>query len=175
MRGVEIVVNSEPKGKFSEGQYEGNLTCVPGQILQADYSNLVGNEPSYKLYIPGSNGAKPIGPYFVALVANLWGRMPTVLPNPASYSSSTVSYPGTAYNPGDRIFTYCPLNGDELNLLIADGPGTGNSYTAGTQFMAQNGTGKLITATGSPASDPFTLLENLSALTADTLGWFIYG
>lgn len=174
MRGNEIVVTADPIGRFIEGQYEGNLTCVAGQILQLDYTNIVGNEPAMKLYIPGSNGAKPIGPYVVALVANLWGRMPTVFPNPSSYSSSTVSYPGTAYNAGDRIFGYIPYVGDELNLLIADGPGTGLSYTAGNQFIVQNGTGKLLLTSGSPASIPFTLLENLNALTQDELGWMMY-
>ena len=167
-------MSSQPKGVFTEGILGGTQTIVPGQILQVSPSvALVGGRFTYVPYAPGSNGLSPLGPYYVALVANLWGRMPGVLPNPASYSSSTVTYAATPYQIGDRLFLYCPLPGDELNLLIADGPGTGNAHNAGELEMIQNGTGKLIPQTGSLVA-PFELLESLSALTADTLGWCLY-
>jgi hypothetical protein len=71
------------------------------------------------------------------------------------------------------LFLYTPYPGDELNLLIADGPGTGSAHNAGELEMVQNGTGKLIPQTGSLLA-PFVLLETLAALTTDTLGWCQY-
>ena len=174
MRGNEIVVSADPLGHFTEGVLGGTLNVQPGQILQLQTATaLVGGRFTYVPYQPGSNGVAPLGPYFVALVANLWGRMPSVQPNPPGYSSSTISYPPTFYTPGDRLFLYTPYPGDELNLLIADGPGTGSAHNAGELEMVQNGTGKLIPQTGSLLA-PFVLLETLAALTTDTLGWCQY-
>ena len=63
---------------------------------------------------------------------------------------------------------YFPLPGDELNVLKLDVDGTGDDFTIGQQLMVDDGTGKVLLATGT-VSRPFIALEAVTDPTADQL------
>jgi len=70
-----------------------------------------------------------------------------------------------------RIFLYCPLPGEELNMIFANISGTGadQDVAIGDQLIVDNGDGKLLVAAGSDESEPFICLETLTDIEADTL------
>jgi len=160
MKTNEIVVSADFKGKFLEGYLVDGISPKPGQVMQFDFTQpQVGGRFAVKLYSPGSDGARPIGPYLVLLPDHLSGK------------DAKEAYPA---NVKSRCFLAIPQAGDELNLLIADVAGTGDSHPIGERLMVANGTGKFIALAGSPHSAPATLLESLPALTEDTLGWCVW-
>lgn len=155
-RGNEIVVNTEPKGRFVDGTIA--TAEYPGTIVQIDPTvALVGGRHTWKKYARTANGDRPFGPLGVLREDNLQGKAATA-----------------AYAAGDRCFVYIPLIGDELNVLLADVAGTADDHSAGEQLMVQNNTGKLIAATGTPQSTPFVLLETVTDPVADQLVWVMY-
>lgn len=158
MRGTQVLVSSEPRGKFVEGVIASGITPKPGTIMQIDASvALVGGRHTWGLYSRDADGNRPKGPYIVLLEDKNRGR---------TYAD--------AYAAGDRAFGYIPEAGDELNLLLSDVSGTGDAHTKGEILMVDSGTGEMIATTGSPESEPALLLETLSALTEDTHGWCIW-
>lgn len=158
MRGTQIIVSSEPKGKFMEGVIGTGITPKPGVIMQLDISeNLQGGRHVWELYNRDVDGNMPAGPYIVLIENKLLGR---------DYD--------TAYAAGERCFGYVPLPGDELNLMISDVSGTADAHTKGEILMVDDGTGEMIATTGTPESEPAMLLETLAAPTVDTLAWCIW-
>ena len=128
---ITLSVSTEPMGRMEEGILGAGLTVFPGMVVQRDYSvalsdgtNLTTGKKSgrwtYKLYAPGADGGKPPGGYWVVLPDQLQGRLST-----------------TAYTAGERLFLYAPLMGDELNLLLIDISGTGDTHTIGEVLIAQ--------------------------------------
>jgi hypothetical protein len=79
-----------------------------------------------------------------------------------------------AYASGDRARIYYPQHGDELNMLVANVEGTGDSFAIGDLLMVDDGTGKLIATTGTPEREPFKVRETVAAIAADTLVRCLY-
>lgn len=153
-RGNDIIVTANPGGTFLEGVVSG--TPKPGTVMEILAStDLVGNRHTWRVYQPGTDGQQ-------RLIAVL-------LPDYAQGKLAT-----DAYVSGDRCRLYCPLPGEELNMLIADVAGTADDHTKGETMIVDTGTGKLIATTGSPQSEPFRLLETITDPTADQLAWVMY-
>lgn len=151
-KGTQIVVSPDPRGRFLEGVIKTGETPKPGTIMQRDFSvPLVGGRATYKIWAPGTDGEKA-GPMYVLLTDELQGKVET-----------------DAYAAGDRCFLYCPLPGDELNVLLKDVSGTADDHSAGELLIVDTGTGKAIATTGSPELEPFQLLEDVTDPTADQL------
>lgn len=152
-RGNRIVVNPD-----SRGQYQwGYLTTAekPGTVHQVDPSvALKAGKHTYKVYQPGVDGENPLGAYWVLVENLLQGQDAT-----------------TAYAAGDFVKFYCPLAGDELNLLLKDVAGTADDHTKGEKMMVDHATGKLIATTGSPEDEVAVALETITDPTADQLIW----
>lgn len=146
-RGSEIISSSPPKGQFLEGIVSG--TPKPGVIMELKAGVApVNGRYTYQAF-SGSSGAKT--PVIVLIEDKLQGKLAT-----------------DAYVDGTRCFMYCPINGEELNMLFANIAGTGDAFAIGDVMMTQTATGKLI-ADSSGASKPFKCMETVAALTVDTL------
>lgn len=158
MKGTQIIVSSEPRGRFVEGIIGAGLTPKPGTAMQLQpATSLVGGRHTWELCNLDADGGRPKGPIIILIEDKLQGR---------DYS--------TAYAAGERAFGYIPAPGDELNLLLGDVSGTADAHTKGEVLIIDDGTGEFIATTGSPETEPAMLLETLSALTEDTLGWSIW-
>jgi len=149
MYGTGIMVSSHPRGVFLEGKASGTLK--PGMIVQIKATDLVSGRPVFEKYNRDADGNRPQGPFFVVLEDTLQGK---------TYSDS--------YSDGDRVFVYAPLPGEELNVLwSAAGTGTGDSVAIGDLAIPDDGTGLLITTTGTPECEPFMAMEAVSDVTAE--------
>lgn len=159
MRGAnQIIVSSEPGGKFMEGFVKTGETFYPGMIVQRDASvALRQGRHTYKIYAPGADGEQPLGPFYVVLNDYLAGGLVT-----------------DSFAAGERCFLYTPVPGDELNLLLLNISGTADDHALGEKLMVDNGTGKLIATTGSPETEVAELLEAVTDPTADTLAWVVW-
>ncbi len=151
-KGNEIIVSAQPKGVFLEGTVSG--TPKPGTVMEVSAVATNGTK-TFRVYQPGTDGDRR--PIYVLLPDHLQGKLAT-----------------DAYVSGDRCFVYCPVMGEELNMLVADVSGTGDDHAVGDVMMVDTGTGKLIVTTGSPESEPFILLEASTDPTADALLWCAY-
>ena len=158
MRGNEIIVNgTEPKGRFNEGYVGTGYTFYPGMAVQEDMSvALKGGRHTFKPYTRGADGKRPAGPIWIVtgLLGALIGK------------TATDSIPA-----GERVQVYCPVQGDELNLLLGDVAGTGDVHAAGEILIIDDTTGFFIATTGSPETGPAVLRESVAAPTANTLAW----
>lgn len=158
MRGTQIIVSSEPQGKFMEGIIGAGITPYPGTAMQLDISeSLQGGRHVWELYNADADGGRPKGPIIILIENKLLGR---------DYS--------TAYAAAERCFGYVPETGDELNLLLGDVSGTADAHTKGEILIIDDTTGEFIATTGSPEEEVAMLLETLSAPTADTLAWCVW-
>jgi hypothetical protein len=152
--GNEIIVSANPDKQFVEGVISG--TPKPGTVMQIKSSaGLIGGRFTYEVYNPDADGDRRT--VFILLPDYLQGALMTA-----------------AYVDGTRGFLYVPRAGEEFNMLLGDVAGTGDVHTTGELLIVDKGTGKLVATTGSPESEPFRLLETLSALTADTLAHVLY-
>ncbi len=151
----QIIVSSEPEGKFSEGTLSGALK--PGTCLQIKASAGIDGSGrfTYEAYAPGTDGEQ---------------RQVIVLLED-HYRGKTMS---DAYADGAHCFVYTPEAGDELNMLLKNIAGTADDHAVGETLMIDTGTGLLIATTGSPESECFRLLEAVTDPTADTLAHCIY-
>lgn len=157
-RGNEIIVTANPKGNFLEGIIASGETPKPGTILQIDPTvALAGGRHTFKLYNRDADGNRPAGPFAVLLPDHLQGKIAT-----------------TAYAAGDHCFLYCPLPGDELNLLFNNVSGTADDVALGDLFIVDDSTGKIMVTTGSPETEVAVALEALTDPTADALLWVIW-
>lgn len=156
--GIVVTAPTPEAWQFVEGIIGAGLTPKPGTIMQQDTSvALKSGKATWKLYAPGTSGAKPVGPLIVL--------------KEDAYQGRTVS---DAYAAGDRAFGYIPKAGDELNLLREDIAGTGDDQALGDVLIPKTATGKLIATTGTP-SVTFVALEAIVDPVADTLTWVRYG
>lgn len=153
-RGKEIIVSSEPGGVFMEGTIDG--TPKPGTCMQVKAGvAMVGGRFTYEVYNPGADGEQR--PVIVLLPDQLQGRLAT-----------------DAYVTGTRGFLYMPRLGEELNMLVANISGTADDHTIGEMLMIDNGTGLLVTTTGSPEMESFQCLEAAVDPTVDQLLMCMY-
>ena len=146
--GNKIVLTEWEKGIQLEGTISG--TPSPGTCMEIVATALVNGRPTFRVYQPGTNGEQR--PVIV------------MLPDPHNGQLTT-----TAYATGDHGFFYCPVAGQELNMLVKDVAGTADDHAIGDVMMIESGSGKLIVTTGSPEREPFILLEAATDPTADAL------
>lgn len=152
-RGRNILITAMPQGRFLEGTIYG--TPKPGTVMSLKAAFYEGGWHQWEPWSYSSGHRRLIA---VLLEDRLQGK--------------TID---DAYVTGTRGFLYCPIAGEELNMLIADIAGTGanNTHAAFEQLMVQTATGKLILES-SPESEPFTLLEATTTTTADLLAPCVY-
>lgn len=151
--GTKIVVTPNPKGVFKEGIISG--TPKPGTLMQIKAATEpINGSFTYEVYNPDSDGDRRA--IIVLDVDDLQGKTAT-----------------DAYVDGDRCFMYCPLMGEELNMLLEDVGGTGDDHAIGAMLMGDDGTGKLL-AESSPQAEPFQVLETITDPVADTLTHCMY-
>lgn len=156
-RGSLIVVTAGADGQYQEGKVAAGQTFYPGMVVQRDPSAaLTMGKHTYKLYDRAADGDRPAGAFWVVTGNLERGRSLPVT---------------TAIVAGSWTEFYCPEAGDELNLLLGDVAGTGDSHTAGEILMVDDGTGCLVATTGSPQTEVAQLLENIAAPVANTLAW----
>jgi hypothetical protein len=148
-RGNEIIVSANPRGVFLEGIVSG--TPKPGTCMQIKAATeMVNGRFTYEAYNRDADGNRY--PIIVLLPDNLRGKLAT-----------------EAYADGDRGFFYCPLPGEELNVLKLDVSGTADDFAIGQQLIVDDGTGKVLGTTGSPEAEPFICLETITDPTTDQL------
>jgi len=146
--GNEIIVTAEPGGVFKEGPISG--TPKPGTVMQIKAATAkVNGNFTWEVYNKASDGVNAL--IAVLLPDTLRGKVATA-----------------AYANGDHGFLYCPIPGEELNMLVADVSGTGDDHAIGDTMMVDDGTGKLVAASSADA-EPFQLLEAATDPTADAL------
>lgn len=149
-RGNEIIVTADPKGTFLEGIIDG--TPKPGTCMQVKAGvEMVGGRFTYEVFNQAADGSRSL--VAVLLPDSLQGRSAT-----------------DAYETGKRGFLYCPIAGEELNMLIGDVAGTDGSsdFAIGDRLMIDDTTGKLVD-NSSGESVPFICLETVTDLAADRL------
>lgn len=152
--GNKIVVTPTPGGVFKECIISG--TPKPGTVMQLKASTEpVGGRHTYEVYNKAGDGYPAL--IAVLLEDRLQGKIAT-----------------DAYVDGDRGFLYCPLPGDELNMLIADVAGTGatSDYAIGDLLQVADTTGLLEDRTVGTAFNfaiPFEVLETITDMSGDTL------
>lgn len=152
-RGNEVIVSSQPQGKFLAGFLAG--AYYPGMIVQIDPTvALRSGRHTYKVYDRAADGDQPAGAFWVVREDNLQGK--------------TIN---DAFASGDFAELYSPMAGEELNLRVADIAGTGDDHTAGEIMMVDDGTGMLIATTGSPETEVAILLETITDPTAAGPYW----
>lgn len=153
-RGSKIIVTDNPRGVFKEGIIASGQTPKPGTILQKTSASLVGGRHTWTAYSRDADGNHPAGALAVLLEDSKQGKTAT-----------------EAYAAGDRCQLYCPLPGEELNLLFGNASGTADDIAVNDLMIVDSGTGKIIKTAGSPESEPAQALEAIDDPTADQLLW----
>lgn len=153
MLGKTILLTTDPQGTFSEGTI--STASYPGTHMEIVPNTPFTNaRPSYR---PRSQVAGAAGPIIILLDDDFQGFPAT-----------------TAYVAGTRGRLYQPLNGDEMNVLVADGPGTSYPITQG-DFFSILANGMLYhVAVGGATSIPWQAMESIAALAVNTLCWCQY-
>lgn len=153
--GNEIIIVSEPKGTFIEGIISG--TPKPGTCMEVT---------------PSTSAVSGDFTYRVSSMANGRKRLVMVLLNDALQGRLATD----AYTTGTRGQMYCPLPGEDLNMLVKKESGTGTLGEENIGDLLQiTSTGLLEAETGSKVAGteyytPFTLMEHGStAFSGDTL------
>lgn len=142
--GNKILVNTEPKGRRQSCIISG--TPKPGTHMEMVPATGPNGSGLYTYRtLTRADGAK--GPLVVLLEDDEQGKTAT-----DAYVSGTVGK------------LYWPLAGDELNLLKRDQPGTGTvGFDNVGDLLAIDGASGMLQAGGSLASQPYQLLEDLTA------------
>jgi hypothetical protein len=144
-----IIRTPNPKGTFINCIIDG--TPKPGTCMQIKAATAaVGGRMTYEVAAPGGDGQR-------ALMAILVED---------SLQGKTVS---DAYVTGTNATLYCPVPGEELNILFNNVSGTADDVAIGDLLILDNGTGKFNVTTGTVESEPFQALEAITDPTADTL------
>lgn len=146
MRGTKIIASADPKGRFDEGIITD--TSKPGTCMEmVPATALNGGRLSFRA-VSRTAGSK--GPICVLLEDDLQGKLAT-----------------DAYVANTRGRLYWPLPGEEMNMLVEDVAGTGDTIAVGL-LLGINNNGKL-KRDSSYASLPFQTMEATTAPTADQL------
>lgn len=171
MRGNAILITEDPRGKFLSGVIDG--TPRPGMIMQVQATAVNSNgHHTWGVYDRDADGDNPAGPLAVLLEKGEGVA-------PFSYDSSTppvrTNDGGDAYAAGDVATFYCPLPGDQLNVLWAtSGTGTGDALAVAQIGMPEDGTGLIIDTTGVEC-EPVIAMEALTdTVAAGTLTWVMF-
>lgn len=159
-KGNEIVVSANPKGTFLEGIISGALT--PGIVMQVvAATEPVNGKHTWQAY--DRTGAQKNG--LPTLIACL------------DYDKLQGKTKSDAYVSGTQCFMYCPIPGEELNMLILDIAGTADDYAIGDLLQVVDGSGKLQDAVSGTAfnyANPFFVMETVTDPTADNSTWVMF-
>ncbi len=162
-RGNNILVNGEHgKGRYIPLFNGSGGDLYPGTICQLDMTvALRGGVETAVVYNRSADGEQPSGPFIVALetMQKLRGALMT-----------------DAIPSGEMFQGYCPLPGDELNLMVADvdtGTST-NDIAVNSIMMVDDGTGYLITTTSTPETEVALTKEAASDLAGAELCWCVW-
>jgi len=152
-RNNKILLTPYPQGRRLEGIVYG--TPKPGTVMSIKSPFYQGGWHQWEPY-SGASGER--GLIAVLLEDEGQGKLVT-----------------EAYVTGTPCFLYCPIPGDELNMLLADVSGTGDTHLVLEKLRVETATGKLIISASSPEAEPFMLLEaQATALSADVLAPCIF-
>lgn len=144
------MMTPEPHGIFLEGVcgLTSTNTIFPGSAIGLVAAAApISGDFTWALYSPGADG----DPYIIAIALE---------DNLEGFSFQT---PYTSSSP--RIFAYVPLNGEFMNVAVAEPGGTGTTaYTIGERLIATNGTG-LFKSQGTAANQSqFMCMEAVSPI-----------
>lgn len=160
-RGNNIIVTNEPRGRRVSVKIDG--TPLPGTVMTVKPGTTVDSNGKFEY--------EPAG-VTVGLMTADGTRIPIAVLLEDRKRGRTVN---DAYVDGDDAEVYFPLPGEELNVLFQNQSGTGDDVVAGTTLLiVDDGTGKVLPTTGTPESEPFLGLENVTDPTADQLVWAQY-
>lgn len=161
MRGQTTIVDANPQGKFTEGIVKAGQTFYPGMAVVKDASvDLVNGRHTYKIPDSGTDGN---------MQGAIWIVTDEMLAKRGRGMTSATSF--DSYAAGERVSLYCPLAGEELNLLLKNIAGTADDHTKGEILLIDDATGLFIATTGSPQTKSAKLLETITDPTADTQAW----
>lgn len=144
-----IVVTPAPAGRFLEGTISG--TPKPGTMMEPVPGTALDGmgRLTWRVYTgAGTDGERTL---VAILRENLFlgkGK-------------------NDAYADGDHCYLYCPIPGDEVQVLLKNISGTSENIDEGDKLIHDSGTGLFIETTGSPESEPFIAEEAISNITAD--------
>lgn len=153
-RGSTTIISGEPRGRFITGII--NDTSKPGTVMEIMTPFYRGGQHLWRHY-SRTDGYKGL----VAVLCNddEQGKLMT-----------------DAYVAGTVCKLYCPVPGEELNMLFLDVAGTADDWAAGDYATVDSGTGKLQAVAGSDADHmvPFQILQAVTDPAADFLAPCIY-
>ena len=159
MKGTRIKVSSPWRGVVESAYISG--TPKPGTVMMMTSDAAVGGVFTWEPYgitaASGGNGVSADGDR--KLIAVLLEK-----------DQEDKTY-DDAYADGDLGRVYFPLPGEQLNMLVQNQSGTGDSFAIGDELMVDDGTGKLLACDNDAESQPFTVMETVAALTTDTWVW----
>jgi hypothetical protein len=158
-KGNGIVVSSPQRGVWHDIIVSG--TPKPGTVMQIKAAT------------------EPVGGIFTwEAYDQSWDAQPGLIAV-LDYDGLQGSINTTAYVSGARARVYCPVAGEQLNVIIEDVAGTSatSDYAIADRLEVNDGTGKLqdaATGTTRNYSVPFICLETITDTTADYLAWCMY-
>lgn len=124
MKGNEIIVSTEPKGRFEGCIIDG--TPKPGTCMQMKAGvEAVQGQYTFEVYNRAADGIP--APVIVLREDNMQGKTAT-----------------QAYADNDQGFLYWPQVGECLNMLLTD---PNAAIAIGDKYSIDDGTGKLVVAT----------------------------
>jgi len=135
------VIVLKGRGHCKEVMAEASTVLLPGMAVQRNAAGelIVGNSA-----VDGERGT--------------W----LIVIEDANLSMTTL----TAYAAGARVRVYCPVAGDEIQVLADE---TADTLVVGDKLICDVSEGNFIETTGAVESEGFTILETPGALTTDTL------
>jgi hypothetical protein len=137
-----IVVTPAPKGVFITGIISG--TPKPGTMLQIQAGTAkVNGSFTWEVFNGAADGERTL----VAILVE------------DSLQGKLVS---DAFVTGTLGTLYCPVPGEQLQVLFNNVAGTADDVAIGDKMIVDDGTGKFNVTTGSPESEPFIALEALT-------------
>ena len=167
-RGNVIIITAEPKGYAEEIIVSG--TPKPGTVMGLKGS--VAEVGGRRTFEPA--GTTAANSTYSGMAAD-GNRIPIAVllcsSDPWGAAVNPFIGPTDAFADGDRAAVYYPAMGEELNMLIKDETGTGadQDFSVGDKLIVDDGTGKLLRSSGSPESEPFIILAELTDVAADVL------
>ena len=151
MKGVRIIVTSQPRGVYEDIVVTG--TPTPGTCMEiTPATEPIAGVFNYSVY--GTTAASS-GQY---VAADGDKKAIAILLE----DDAQAKIYSDAYVTGTRGRVYYPVMGEQFNMLLEDVSGTGDTFVIGEELMVDNGTGKLLTADDNAEAHPFTLLETVA-------------
>ncbi len=151
-RGNRIVI----EGGNGHGKYEEGVildTSKPGTLMEIDPT--VALSSGRFSWIAAASGTDGLNKASAVLREDILQGLPMT----------------TAYASGTRCFLYHPLAGEEINALLGEVAGTGNTYAIGDPLMQDAETGILVPSGTTPGQPWAICLEVLTQVAGSTLAW----